>query len=925
MKKIVNITWLGIVGLFMVFSSVNAFVTNQEANIVVGQASMTSNTSGTSANKMANPTGIYCDDNNLYVADMSNNRVLVFGSIPTSNGANANWVLGQPNMNEGTANNGGVGLTTLFNPKSVCSDGTKVIVADSGNNRVLIYNTVPTANGVAADVVIGQTDGTSNLPNRGSTCSSNTLNQPTAVCLYNGKLFIADTGNNRVLIYDAIPTSHGTAASVVVGQSDFSSSGSLCAQNRMYAPNGVWVDAGKIFISDTGNNRVLVFNSIPSTNNSDADYVLGQATFSTNSAGHSQQGLYATIKLFAADDKLYVGDTLNHRVVIFDTSSLADNQPAETVIGQIGFDQWSSGVSATKLSNPSGVCIYAEKLLVADYGNHRVLIFDDGFADVTQVYPNHGVHDKTVEVTLSGKSVHNITGAKLVNGAESMTAFNFNHIDNNKLTCLFSLTGNPGRYTLEVNVGSIVNQYKNTFLLLNQNDTNFDWRVAAIGEIPVPSIAGIYYGIVVADNDNDGQQEITVAGRYTQLTNFNYFTDHWSQDFIPANPTGNYFSSIVVGDPDNDKKNDVYAVAINGSYNISQYVFPGWTGTTIGNGNEKLYDLAYGDGDNDGLINLYVGCDNGELYQLTYDAGWGQTTVTAFGSRINAVVVGDGNSDNDYEVYSANANYHIYQYVYNGTAWETTDIGSGAGEMQGVAVGDGNRDSQMEVYGTNKDGKVYQFKWVVSSWDKIEVADFGIGLNDVKVNDADNDGQDEIYVTTDDGRLFQCSYANSQWSGLEIGNVGSNIYKIAIGDGDNDNSFEIYGIAADNNVYQFKTWSAPTPTPTATVTATPMALDGFDGRIISKRYIYAAPNPIRGTVAKLHYILKEPASVEMKIFTTSNQLVVSYNMDHFNSGHFVKEWPCANISNGVYLMMITATSKVDGTKERVIKKIALVK
>ena len=41
------------------------------------------------------------------------------------------------------------------------SDGSKLLVCDKDNNRVLIWNTVPTTNGQPADVVVGQTDFTS--------------------------------------------------------------------------------------------------------------------------------------------------------------------------------------------------------------------------------------------------------------------------------------------------------------------------------------------------------------------------------------------------------------------------------------------------------------------------------------------------------------------------------------------------------------------------------------------------------------------------------------------------------------------------------------------------------------------------------------------------------------------------------------------
>ncbi len=43
-------------------------------------------------------------------------------------------------------------------PRFALSDGTRLFVADSGNDRVLVYDEVPTENGAKADEVIGQPD-----------------------------------------------------------------------------------------------------------------------------------------------------------------------------------------------------------------------------------------------------------------------------------------------------------------------------------------------------------------------------------------------------------------------------------------------------------------------------------------------------------------------------------------------------------------------------------------------------------------------------------------------------------------------------------------------------------------------------------------------------------------------------------------------
>ncbi|HEY5038130.1 MAG TPA: hypothetical protein VIJ93_03555, partial [bacterium] len=99
-----------------------AFSTNQAANVVVGQANMTSSSTGTTANTLKSPYGVWVAGK-IFVADSNNNRVLIYNTIPVANNASANVVVGQPNMTTGTANTGGIGPNALDLPKGVYSDG----------------------------------------------------------------------------------------------------------------------------------------------------------------------------------------------------------------------------------------------------------------------------------------------------------------------------------------------------------------------------------------------------------------------------------------------------------------------------------------------------------------------------------------------------------------------------------------------------------------------------------------------------------------------------------------------------------------------------------------------------------------------------------------------------------------------------------
>jgi len=54
---------------------------------------------------------------------------------------------------------------------------------------------------MSASVVIGQSVFNSNSANQGGTASANTLNNPADLFISGSKIVVANRGNNRVLIY----------------------------------------------------------------------------------------------------------------------------------------------------------------------------------------------------------------------------------------------------------------------------------------------------------------------------------------------------------------------------------------------------------------------------------------------------------------------------------------------------------------------------------------------------------------------------------------------------------------------------------------------------------------------------------------------------------------------------------------------------
>jgi uncharacterized protein (TIGR03437 family) len=243
---------------------------DQPADIVLGQSSFTTAAVGLSNAGMRGPQGVWVQGNQLFVADTQNSRVLIWNSIPTSNNQPADVVLGEPNFTTAppqTTSNLPPTASNLFDPVAVSSDGTHVFVTDLGHHRIMIWNSVPTQNGQAADVVVGQQNMTSELDNGGDpNCVIDTVDA---------------SGNPTYTTANATgqPTNTPCAPTICPSTGNDASGNPFYPQRcgfTMELPRFALSDGQRLFIADSGNDRVLVYDSIPTSNGQSADIVLGQ-------------------------------------------------------------------------------------------------------------------------------------------------------------------------------------------------------------------------------------------------------------------------------------------------------------------------------------------------------------------------------------------------------------------------------------------------------------------------------------------------------------------------------------------------------------------------------------------------------------------------------------------------------------------------
>ena len=289
------------------------------------------------------PAGIAVIENKLYVCDAGNHRAVRFESFPSEDGETPGLVLGQDNLECNEANRRGVvGSGSLFFPTGICSgDDQHVFIADKDNHRVLIWNKIPFNNGWNADVCLGQAGFDEREANRGEydKAGPDTLSFPSGVHFdnENERIFVVDQGNHRVLIWNKLPSENGTSPDLVLGQTDFTGrevngGGGFRRTNDsgFYFPTDVVFGRKGLFVSDSGNNRILVWKEMPTENGQAADLVIGQINFTENKFNRGGEPLATTLNdpygLFLEEDeededdlgRLYVADRGNSRIVIWE-------------------------------------------------------------------------------------------------------------------------------------------------------------------------------------------------------------------------------------------------------------------------------------------------------------------------------------------------------------------------------------------------------------------------------------------------------------------------------------------------------------------------------------------------------------------------------------------------------------------------------
>jgi sugar lactone lactonase YvrE len=248
--------------------------------------------------------------------------------------------LGQ-SWNRGSANN-------QFNdPISIAFDSAgNIYISDTGlwgddygNHRVQVFDS--TGNYLTT---IGQTGvcGTAN----------NQFCGPRHIAVYGNRLYVADAGNHRVQIFDITnPAAHSYVTTL-------GTTGVFGSDNSHFDhPEGVGVDASYIYVADSNNNRVQIFNRTTYA------YV---ATLGTGFGQGNNQFNHPTDVVVDSTGNIYVADNWNRRVQQYNS-----NRVYQRTYGTTGVSYVTDGYH---YYYPRGVAVAQDgSIYIVEERGHRLV------------------------------------------------------------------------------------------------------------------------------------------------------------------------------------------------------------------------------------------------------------------------------------------------------------------------------------------------------------------------------------------------------------------------------------------------------------------------------------------------------------------------------------------------------------------------
>ncbi|MFZ3170838.1 MAG: 6-bladed beta-propeller [Carboxydocellales bacterium] len=170
----------------------------------------------------------------------------------------------------------GIGKEKLETPNQVLVNNNKIYVADSGNDQVVIYDYTGTRLKQFSNLEKGKK-----------------LGYPYGMAVLNSQLLVADVNLNKIAIFDL----------------DGNFQGYFAKETNM-RPSNIEVSNQNVYVTDVGKQRILKFD------------LNGKLLIQVGKEGEKPDELYYPQGLKVVNGKLYVADSNNYRLKVYNADTL---------------------------------------------------------------------------------------------------------------------------------------------------------------------------------------------------------------------------------------------------------------------------------------------------------------------------------------------------------------------------------------------------------------------------------------------------------------------------------------------------------------------------------------------------------------------------------------------------------------------------
>lgn len=293
----------------------------------------------------------------LYIADSGNNRIIV-------SSLDGELVRAVGTGREGFAD-GGPAESSFRQPQGLAlsPDGHTLYVADTRNHAVRAVDTST----FAVTTIAGTGQQLQRLPQGSSPARQTALASPWDLAVIGDRLFITLAGIHQIWALDL----RDTTISVFAGTSrEGIDDGPRRTMATLAQPSGITTDGKDLFWVDPESSSL---RSLSIEGDGDVRTLVGTGLFDYGAEdGQGKRASLQHAQGVAYDDgALYIADTYNHRIRVFDLTSRQLGTAAGAERG------WADGVAGmARLDEPGGLSAADGKLYIADTNNHLVRVFD---------------------------------------------------------------------------------------------------------------------------------------------------------------------------------------------------------------------------------------------------------------------------------------------------------------------------------------------------------------------------------------------------------------------------------------------------------------------------------------------------------------------------------------------------------------------